>query len=158
MIFSNLTSRKYLKCLMVAEYKLNSESNVKTVYLCQNVILASNLRSPSAKCPQSKGEGSCLQWDICMLPRCTWKCFTLGSSCWRRHSVGNLQYIFLRCLIVKTLHFLNLPICQSLVKRWIHSSKFWKNYWPFRIMNKKGNRKGGWEQKIEVSWFFTSEV
>lgn len=57
-------------------------------------------------------------------PKLYLKCFTLGSSCWRRHSEGNLQYIFLRCLIVKTLHFLSLPICQSPVKRWIHSSKF----------------------------------
>lgn len=45
MTFSNLTSHKYFKCLMVAEYKLNPEENAKTVYLCQNVRLASNLRS-----------------------------------------------------------------------------------------------------------------
>lgn len=68
MTFSNLTSHKYFKCLMVAEYTLNSEANAKTVYLCQNVILASNLRSLQRHAHRAK-EGSCLQLNICMLPR-----------------------------------------------------------------------------------------
>lgn len=79
------------------------------------------------------------------------KCFTLDSLGWRRHLEGNLQYIFLRCLRVKIL---SLPICQSPVKRWIHSSKFWKSYWLLRITNKSGKeskQKESKEQGRQVS-------
>ena len=91
-------------------------------------------------------------------PKLYLKCFTLSSSCWRRHSEGNLQYFFLRCLIVKTSHFLSLPICQSPIKRWIHSSTFWKSYWLLRIMNEKRKQKESWELGGVVSWEFTSEA
>lgn len=134
MVFSNLTSRKYFRCLMVAEYKLNSESNAKTVYLCQNVILASNLRSLQQNARWAKGRGAVFSW-IYVCSQAVLEMLYSGLFMLEEHSEGNLQYIFFRCLIVKTLHFLSLPICQSPVKRWLHSSKFWKNYWPLRIMH-----------------------
>lgn len=125
MKFSNLTSYNYLKCSTVLQYKLKSESNVKTVYVCQNVTLASNLRSCCEMLTKRRREELSSAKYMCA-PKPYIKCFTLDSSCWRRRSEGNLQYIFLRCLRVKTLHFLSLPICQIPVERWIHSSKFWK--------------------------------
>lgn len=62
MVFFNLTSHKYFKCLMVAEYKLNSESNAETVYLCQNVIFASSLRSLQWNALRAKGRGAVFSW------------------------------------------------------------------------------------------------
>lgn len=86
------------------------------------------------------------------------KCSILSTSCWRRHSKTNPQYIFFRCLILKTLHFVKLPICQSPVKRWIHFSKFWKSHRLLGIMNRKGKWKENWGPGREVSWTFTSEI
>lgn len=93
----NLTSHKYFKCLMVAVYKLNSESNAETVYLCQNVIFASSLRSLSVKCSQSKGEGSCLHEY--MLPSflyLKWKVTELFAL--KKAFRGKSTHFFLRCL------------------------------------------------------------
>lgn len=108
--------------------------------------VGSQLKKSLVKCSQSKGKGRCLQLNICTLPSCTWNVLL-----WALHAGEGIQkkidnIFFLRCLILKTLHFLSLPICQSPEKRWIHSSKFWKSHWLLRIMNKNRKQKKSWEQ------------
>lgn len=118
MVFFNLTSHKYFKCLMVAVYKLNSESNAETVYLCQeNVIFASSFKKPSVKCSQSKGRELSSSW----IYTCSQAVLEMFYS-WALHAEEGIQrkspqYFSSRCLIMKTSHFLNLPICKSPIKK-----------------------------------------
>lgn len=108
------------------------------------------LKKTSVKCSEQRG-GKLSSADCIYAPNAYLKCFTWDSSYWRRHSEGNLQYILLRCPIMRTLHFLSLSICQSPVKRRIHFSKFWKSDWLLRIMNKKRKWKANWEQGRELN-------
>lgn len=107
MVFSHLTPCKYVRGLIVVEYKLNSESNAKRVYLCQNVILGSNLRSFPVTCSQSKGRRAVLSW----VHVCSWA--MLGSVLlWALRAGAGIQKeiynVFSSDVNVWRLNFLSL--------------------------------------------------
>lgn len=134
---------------MVAAYKLDSQSNANSCQFCnscQNITLASNFNE---KLSEQRGAIFC---GICVCSRYILEVFySVLFILKRRSEEKNLQYIFLRCLIVKTA-LSDLPICQIPVKRWIHFSKSEKSYWLLGILNKKGKCKVSWVQGRKMSW------
>ena len=157
MVFFNLTSHKYFKCLMVAAYKLNSESNAETVYLCQNVIFASSLRSLQWNALRAKGGGAVFSW-IYTCSQAVLEMFYSELFMLKKAFRGKSTIFFPQMSYHEDFAFFKPPYLSEPNKKMDSLQYVLKKLLAIKIMNEKRKQKESWELGGVVSWEFTSEA
>lgn len=157
MVFFNLTSHKYFKCLMVAVYKLNSESNAETVYLCQNVIFASSLRSLQWNALRAKGRGAVFSW-IYTCSQAVLEMFYSELFMLKKAFRGKSTIFFPQMSYREDFAFFKPPYLSEPNKKMDSLQYVLKKLLAIKIMNEKRKQKESCELGGVVSWEFTSEA